>query len=327
MKAIGVKEAGGPEKLEVIELPEPSPQEYEILIEQDYAGINYGDVIRRKRGLFSLNECGYYIPGFEGVGRVISVGDKVKEFKVGDKVSYLNELGGGYSQKVCVNEKNAYKVSEKISEKLSAVISCVGITAWNLVRLANISRNEWVLIYGAAGGVGNLLLQLCVNQGVNVIAVVGTRDKGKFVEEFMPTGIVVRENENVERKIKEITEGVRINTIFDCVGQKVREINFNCIENGGTIIYYGSTSGHSCFEGMNVLMNSLKIQGFNIFNIAGENSLWKTGIRETLDLFEKNKLKINIDGICNINEVSQAHRLIEEQKAKGKYIIDLKEGI
>lgn len=327
MKAIGVKEAGGPERLEIIELPEPCPQEYDILIEQDYAGINYGDVIRRKRGLFSLNKYGYYIPGFEGVGRVISVGDKVKEFKVGEKVSYLNELGGGYSQKVCVNEKNVYKVSEEISEKTAAVISCVGITAWNLVRLANISKNEWVLIYGAAGGVGNLLLQLCVNKGAHVIAVVGTQDKGEFIEKFMPTGIVVRENEDVERKIKEITKGVGINTIFDCVGQKVQEVNFNCIGNGGTIIYYGSTSGHSCFEGINVLMNSLKIQGFNIFNIVGKNALWKTGIKETLDLFEKNILKINIDGIFNINEVSQAHRLMEEQKAKGKYIINLREEI
>ena len=226
MKAIGVREAGGPEKLEVIELQEPSPQEYEILIEQDYAGINYGDVIRRKRGLFSLNECGYYIPGFEGVGRVISVGDKVKEFKVGEKVSYLNESGGGYSQKVCVNEKNAYKVSEKIPEKVAAVISCVGITAWNLVRLANIRKNEWVLIYGAAGGLGNLLLQLCVNKGVHVIAVVGTQDKRKFVEKFMPTGIVVRENENVERKIKEITEAA-VEDGMDCSEFVIRHKNYS----------------------------------------------------------------------------------------------------
>lgn len=326
MKVVSVKKAGGPEVLNVIELPEPVPKEYEVVIEQTFAGINFGDVIRRARGLFELNEYDCYVPGFEGVGKVIAIGNKVKEFTVGDRVSYLNERGGGYSQKICVHKKYIYKVIDSISDQTAAVMTCVGTTAWNLVRISNVQDDDWVIVYGASGGVGLLLMQICLLKGANVIAIVGTKDKEQFVEEYSPTATIVRDNDDVSKRILDITDGKKIDIVFDCVGNDTQEINFNCIRKGGTILYYGSTSGHPNFPGMQILMNSLKIQGFNIFNFVEETKLWKNSINDLMGLLEEDKIKIHIDGIFSIHEVCKAHQLMESRFSKGKLLIDLKRG-
>lgn len=142
IKAITVKEAGAADTLRVVELPQATPQNNEVVIEQTFVGVNYGDAIRRKRGLFKLNEHGYFVPGFEGIGKIVSIGSEVKDFKLGDRVGYLSELGGGYSQQICINEKLVFQVPNHITDETAAVMTCVGATAWHLTDLSNIGKDS-----------------------------------------------------------------------------------------------------------------------------------------------------------------------------------------
>ncbi len=324
MKVIAVEKAGQPDVLKIVDLPKPVPQKHEIVIEQIFAGVNYGDVIRRKRGIFKLNRYGYFIPGFEGVGKVISVGDAVKDYNIGDRVSYLIESGGGYSQQICLDERFVYHVPDEISSETAAAMSCVGITAWNLIELSGVKVNDWVVIHGATGGVGLLLVQLCLLKGAKVIAIVGTSKKKDFLKRYSPTAVIVKDESDVISEIKSITDGKDIDIIFDCVGKDVLEINLSCIRKGGTILYYGSTSGHSEFSGMHVLMNSLKIQGFNVFNLIEETSVWKKSICELITFISEHKLDIYIDRIFNMEQVCDSHKLLESRGSLGKLIIDLR---
>ena len=323
-KAITVKEAGAADTMKVVELPEALPKDNEVVISQNFVGVNYGDAIRRKRGLFQLNEHGYFVPGFEGIGTIIAIGKSVKDFKIGDRVCYLSELGGGYSQQICLDEKLVFQVPSNIPDETAAVMTCVGATAWHLVELANISKDSWVLIHGATGGVGLVLVQLCILKGANVIAVVGTQAKKDFLKRYSVVDTIIREEGDISPQIKSITGGKNIDAIFDCVGQSVFETNLNCIRKGGIILYYGSTSGHPAFPGMQVLMNSLRIQGFNIFNQLNDTASWRDELQKLTSFISENKIEIYIDKIFNMDEAYKAHQLLENRNSIGKLLLDLR---
>jgi len=324
IKAITVKEAGAADTMKVVELPDATPKDNEVVISQTFVGVNYGDAIRRKRGLFQLNEHGYFVPGFEGVGKVIAIGKAVNGFIVGDRVGYLSELGGGYSQQICLDEKLVFNVPSAIPDETAAVMTCVGATAWHLTNLANISKGDWVLIHGATGGVGLVLVQLCILKGANVVAVVGTQTKKDFLKRYGVANTIIREEGDISPQIKSITGGQNIDAIFDCVGQAVLETNINCIRKGGTILYYGSTSGHPAFPGMQVLMNSLRIQGFNIFNLLNDTVSWRNELQKLISLISEKKIEIYIDKIFNMSEAFKAHQLLENRNSIGKLLLDLR---
>jgi NADPH:quinone reductase len=324
IKAIAIKEAGEADTLKVVELPNTTPQENDVVIEQSFVGVNYGDAIRRKRGLFELNEHGYFVPGFEGIGKVISVGSNVQDFKLGDRVGYLSESGGGYSQQICVNEKLVFRVPNNISDETAAVMTCVGATAWHLTNLSKIGKDSWVLIHGATGGVGLLLVQLCLLKGAKVIAVVGTQGKKDFLKRYDVTETIVRGEGDISQQIIKVTNGQGIDAIFDCVGQAVLDTNMNCIRKGGVILYYGSTSGHPSFPGMQILMNSLRVQGFNIFTLVQDTSTFREGMRALFLLISERNIEIYIDKVFKMEDAHLAHQLLEGRNSIGKLLIDLR---
>lgn len=324
IKAVAVKEAGVPDTLRVVELPRQEPRDHEIVIEQTFAGINYGDAIRRKRGLFTLNEHGYFVPGFEGVGKVVAVGSAVKNFNIGDRVSYLSEASGGYSQQICIDEKFVFQVPDEIEDETAAVMTCVGTTAWNLTELSNVKEDSWVVVHGATGGVGLLLVQLCLLKGAKVIAIVGSQEKKEFLKRYSTTATIKRSEGDLSSQIKSATDGQEIDAIFDCVGQAALEANLGCIRKEGVILYYGSTSGHSDFPGVQVLMNSLRIQGFNIFNLLQDTESWRSRVQELMSLLIGKKLEIYIDRVFKMEQAHEAHQLLEERRSIGKLLLDLR---
>jgi NADPH2:quinone reductase len=325
MKVIGVKKAGTAEEMKVVDIPNPLPQFNEVVIEQSFAAVNYGDVIRRKRGLFELGKHGYFIPGFEGVGRVVVVGNGVKRLKIGDRVSYLNgDQNGGYSQQICLKEQFAYKIPDSIPDETAAAMTCVGSAALSLTKLANIREGDWVIVHGASGGVGHTLVQLCMHKKAKVIAIVGAQEKSKFLERYSPSSIINRNETDIKTQIKNLTHGNGVTAIFDCVGKEVLDINMNCICKGGTILYYGSTSGHTDFPGMQILMNSLRIQGFNVFNAIQDSNEWNIITNKLISLVIDKKLEIHIDRILKMVEAPEAHKILEERHTMGKILLKIK---
>ncbi len=325
MKAIAVKEAGEPESLKVVELPLPEPTDHQVVVAQSFAGVNYGDAIRRKRGLFTLNEHGYFVPGFEGIGDVISVGSSVTGFAVGDRVAYLSETGGGYGQQVSIDEKFVFHVPEDLPDEIAAVTACVGVTAWELFKLSGLEKGSWALVHGATGGVGLLLVQICVLRGVNVIALVGTKEKKAFLDSrHAAVEAIVRDDSDLAPHIRALSGGAGVHATFDCVGQAALDTNLGCIRKGGVIVYYGSTSGHSDFPGMPILMNSLRVQGFNVFNFLQDTEAWRAAVQDVMRVIADKKLEIVIDRILPMERASEAHELMEARQSIGKLVLDLR---
>jgi NADPH:quinone reductase len=319
MRSAVVDKGGPPESFRIVDLPVPSPNDSEIVIRQKYAAVNFGDVIRRKRGLFSPKMSPPYVLGFEGVGNIESVGSSVKEFGVGDRVAYLAELGA-YGEFVAVQAAQAWAIPQTITDEAAAGITCVGLTAWGLVRESGVKPGDIALVHGAAGGVGTILIQILAGDGIRTVALVTGAEKRSFVTALGAEVVLDRANGDPKSEIKKhFPTGTDV--IFDCVGQDVLDLNLATIKAGGMWMYYGSTSGHSQFPGDRLLMNRLSLKGFVIFDFARDPSAWKQGIAFLSSSLVRGSLTPQITRIFALDQVSEAHRLLEARSITGKVLL------
>src|ERR1035437_4927852 len=171
MHAIRAPQAGGPEVLEYVELPEPVPGPGEVLVELAAAGVNFIDTYRRS-GVYPVSYP--HVLGSEGSGRVIALGDGVTRQVVGDRVAW-NDAPGSYAERVVVRADRALAVPAEVADDVAAAIPLQGLTAHYLVTSSYpVKPGDVLLVHAAAGGVGLLLTQLAVARGARVIGTVST---------------------------------------------------------------------------------------------------------------------------------------------------------
>jgi NADPH2:quinone reductase len=322
MKAIGVFEAGSPEQLRVIDLPDPHPGPGEVIIKNAFAGVNHGDVIRRKRGLFPPNSQPPYVLGFEGAG-VVSEAGKETTLKVGERVAFFVE-SGGYAQLVRVNERQVVRLPESVTLETAAGAICVGATAWHILTLAALKPGSSVVVHGGAGGVGSALLQFGREMELRQLATVGSsEEKAKYARDLGADDVVVRSRENFAERAVEFGGARGVDAIFDCIGAEVVDANLRVLRPGGMLVYYGSTSGHPNFPGGTVLMKSLRIQGFVIFDVMHDEARWSRGTEAVFMALAHKKYRINIERIVPLESAPEAHALLEARQVIGKVIIDM----
>ncbi len=322
MKALGVFEAGAPENLRIIELPDPHPAASEVVIKTAFAGVNYGDVIRRKRGLFPKDKESPYVLGFEGAGIVYQAGEGTS-LKEGERVAFFVE-SGGYAQLVRVNEAYVSRIPESVSLEVAAGATCVGTTAWHILNLAALKPGCKVIVHGGAGGVGSALLQFGREFGLRQLATVGSsEEKARYAKGLGADEVVVRSRENFAARAMEFGAETGVDAIFDCIGAEVVEDNLKVLKSGGMLVYYGSTSGHPNFPGGTVLMKGLRIQGFVIFDVMYDKSRWRKGADAVFEALASKKYSINIEKVVPMENAREAHELLEARQVIGKVVVDM----
>ena len=319
MRAAIVEKAGPPESFRIVEMPIPEPKESEVIVRQTYAAVNFGDVTRRKRGLFPPNVPPPYVLGFEGVGTIERMGSAVTGLRIGDRIAYLLERGG-YAEFVAVPAAQSWAVPSAISDDAAAGITCVGLTAWGLKAQSGVRPGDTALVHGAAGGVGSILVQVLEAQETRTIALVTGQEKRDFVTRLGAKIVLDRANVDVENEIKKHCSG-GVDVVFDCVGLDVLGINLATIKAGGVWMYYGSTSGHPQFPGDRVLMNRLSIRGFIVFEFARDHAEWKQGTAFLLSSLTNGIIKTQTTEILPLDQVSKAHRRLEARAAMGKLLL------
>lgn len=321
MRAAVVDSSGPPEAFRLVEIPLPEIGESDVLIRQKYAAVNFGDVTRRKRGLFPQGLLPPYVLGFEGVGVVVAVGSAVHTLKSGDRVAYLAERGG-YAEFVAAPITKVWAVPDAVNDETAAGATCVVLTAWGLARQSEIQAGATALIHGAAGGVGSTLVQHLMSLGVETIAVVSGQKKVEFVTGLGATSVIDRTQDDLVNEIKAICpKGVDV--VFDCVGQDVLDVNMSVIRPGGVWMYYGSTSGHSQFPGDRVLMERLTIRGFVVFDYFENSTLWAEGTSFLASSLASDGIAVRVTEVFPLDEVSEAHRKLEARSAMGKILLAL----
>src|SRR5277367_4492641 len=240
MKAIQVTHVGGPEVMELAELPVPQPKANEAVVKLAAAGVNFIDVYFR--------EGRYKAPlplilGQEGAGVVTTIGSGVTSMKVGDRVAW-SALLGSYAEYAAVPADRLVPIPQGVSDQQAAAAMLQGMTAHYLSHdTYPLKRGETTLIHAAAGGVGLLLTQMAHVIGAHVIATVSTEEKAKLAREAGADEIIFYTQQDFEVETKRLTGGKGVDVVYDSVGKTTFEKGLNVLRPRGMMVLFGGSSG------------------------------------------------------------------------------------
>ena len=320
-KSIILKKNGGPEVLELhdIEVGKPGPDE--IKVTNHAIGLNYIDTYHRS-GLYPLK-----LPtgiGAEGAGLITEIGSNIKDFKVGDRVSYAGAPLGSYSTHRNYPIKNLVKVPDSIDFKIAATLMTKGLTTFYLLhKTYPVKSGETILFHAAAGGVGQIFGQWAKSLGCTVIGTVGSDEKVNIAKENGYDHVINYNKEDFAKKVLEITNGKGVPVVYDGVGKDTLDGSIECLAIRGMMVSFGNASGP--LSDINV-PKVIQPKGLYLVRPSMQQYL---STREELDeasktMFEKissGKIKIKIFKKYKLEEVIQAHKDLEGRKILGPAVI------
>ena len=321
MKAVEINKTGGTEVLEIkeITLDEPGPEE--VQIEQKAIGLNYIDTYHRS-GLYPLK-----LPsaiGLEGAGIVTKVGENVKDFNIGDKISYAGIPLGSYSTHRNYPTKNLVKVPDDIDLEIAATLMTKGLTTFYLLhKTFPIKSGQTILFHAAAGGVGQIFGQWAKSLGCTVVGTVGSDEKINIAKENGYDHVINYNKEDFAKKVLEITDGKGVPVVYDGVGKDTLNGSTECLAIRGMMVSFGNASGP--LSDINV-PKMIQPKGLYLVRPSMQQYL---STKEELEeaskiMFEKissGKVKINIFKKYNLDQVVQAHEDLEGRKILGPAVI------
>jgi NADPH:quinone reductase len=320
MKAIQIKQTGGPEVMEVADLPVPQPKPPEAVVKIAAAGINFIDVYNR--------EGRYKAPlplvlGQEGAGTVSAVGADVRDVAVGDRVAYSSVLGS-YAEYAAVPADRLVKIPAGVDERQAAAAMLQGMTAHYLSHDSHpLKKGETALIHAAAGGVGLLLVQMAHNIGARVIGTVSSDEKAELARGAGANEIILYTKADFEVETKRITGGKGVDVVYDSVGKDTFEKGLNVLHPRGIMVLFGASSG--AVAPLDPL--TLTSKGSLFLTRPSLNHYIATSVElqaragAVIGMIRDGKLKLRIEHTYPLAEVQQAHRDLEGRKTTGKLLL------
>ena len=320
MKAIQVKQVGGPEAMEVVELPVPQPKPNEAVVKLAASGVNFIDVYHRE-GRYKAPLP--FVLGQEGAGVVTAVGADVKSVKVGDRVAWSGLLGS-YAEYAAQPADRLVPVPQGISDQQAASAMLQGMTAHYLSHDTHpLKRGETALVHAAAGGVGLILVQMAHNLGARVIATVSTEEKAKLAREAGADDVILYTQADFEAETKKLTGGKGVDVVYDSVGKTTFEKGLNILRPRGMMVLFGGSSGAvPPFDPIVLTQKgSLFLTRPSLGNYIAtrEELLARSGA--VFGMMAAGKLKLRIGHTYPLAEAQQAHRDLEGRKTTGKLLL------
>ncbi|MFD0917971.1 quinone oxidoreductase family protein [Pseudahrensia aquimaris] len=321
VKAIQISETGGPEVLKLVDLDVAEPGPGEVLIRHTAVGLNFIDVYFRT-GLYPAPQMPF-VPGMEGAGHVLAVGEGVNRFKEGDRVAYAGPMGS-YSEERIIDASRIVAVPDDISDETAAGMMLQGMTARYLLRATfDVTSDTTLLFHAAAGGVGLIAGQWARKLGATVIGTAGSAEKCELaLQNGYDHMINYREEDFVER-VKEITSGVGVDVVYDSVGKDTFPGSLDCLKMRGMWVSFGQSSGALPDINLGILSQkgSLFATRPTLFNyIASESELDETA-HDLFEVVSNGDVKIAVNQQYPLADAADAHRDLEARKTVGSTIL------
>ncbi len=232
---------GGPEVMQLIDLPVGNPGDGEIRIRHSAIGLNFIDTYHRS-GSYPLP-----LPsglGLEAAGVVTAVGAGVRHLHVGDHVAYANGPIGAYCEERVMPATKIVKLPDGISDETAAALMLKGMTAYYLLHQTFAVRTgHWVLVHAAAGGVGSLLVPWARHLGATVIGTAGSPDKAALAQSYGCHHVIVYREQNFAAEVRRLTSGRGVDVVYDSVGKDTFEGSLNSLCKRGLLVSFGNASG------------------------------------------------------------------------------------
>jgi NADPH2:quinone reductase len=320
MKAIRVQHIGGPDVMELAEVPAPQPKASEAVVKVNVAGVNSIDGQFRDGRLRTPLP---FIPGQEGAGVVTAVGPQVKALRVGDRVAWSGTLGS-YAEYVAAPEEHLVPVPAAISDDQATAAMMHGLTAHYLVTDAHkLKAGETALVHAAAGGVGLMVVQMAHAIGARVIGTASSDEKAQLAREAGADEVIVFTRQDFETEVKRITGSKGVEVVYDGVGRATFEKNLNVMRLRGMLVVYGMSSGAV------PPVDPAKLSEKGSLYMARTTLAHFTATREELlartsalfSMIADGKLKVRIAKKYPLAEAAQAHRDMEARTLAGKLLL------
>lgn len=246
MHAIEVAEAGGPEQLRLVEVPDPEPGPGQLVVRPAAIGVNFIDTYHRS-GTYPVDHP--FRPGGEGAGEVVAVGEGVTGRRVGDQVAWAVSVTGSYADLVLVEADHALPIPAGLDVRTAAALPLQGLTVSMLVDGAfHVAAGQDVLLTAGAGGVGLLLTQVAAHVGARVITTVSTAEK-EALSRAAGAADVIRYDRfgdmtaELPAAVRDLTGGLGVHVVYDGVGRDTFDASLASLRRRGTLVLFGGASG------------------------------------------------------------------------------------
>jgi NADPH2:quinone reductase len=320
VKAVRVKAHGGPEVLELEEVPDPVPGHGEAVVKIEAAGINFVEVYQRK-GQYKMTLP--FTLGTEGAGTVVAVGDGVDSVRVGDRVVSQGFLGS-YAELALAPADRLVRIPDGVDTRTAAAAMLQGLTAHYLTMSTYpLSKGDWCLVHAAAGGVGLLLCQIARMQGALAIGTVSTEEKEKLAREAGAEAVINYTSQNFPAEVRRLTGGKGVKVVYDSVGATTFQGSLDCLAPRGTLALFGQSSGPVPPLDPQVLnqKGSLYLTRPTLHHYVATREDLVARSSELFGWIVSRELKIRIHASYPLAEAGKAQQALESRGTTGKVLL------
>jgi NADPH:quinone reductase len=314
MRAIQMTEFGGPEVLELVELPTPEPGPEDTLIRVTRSGVNFADVHTRTNS-YVRKATLPLVPGGEVAGVREDTGERVVAL-VGD---------GGYAEYATAPSDRVFSIPDGVDDGTALALVIQGTTAWHLYRTAGrVSTGESVVVHGGAGGVGSLAVQLGRRMGAGrVIATATSEDKRALALELGADVAVDPDPDGLTERLLEANHGHEVDVVFDMSGGAVFDASYRALAPFGRIVVCGIATGEANeLRTGSLLRHSRAAVGFYLFHCLERRGMFSRALAELFTRVANAELKVIVGRTYPLQEAAQAQIDLRERRTTGKLLLD-----
>lgn len=327
MRAVVVTETGGPEVLQIREVPDPEPAPDEVVLDVAATAVNRADLLQRQGNYPPPPGAPSYL-GLECSGTIAALGEAVTGWTVGERVCALL-AGGGYAQKVAVPVGQLMPVPAGLSLVEAAALPEVGCTVWSMVFGAHAGRlqpGERLLVHGGSSGIGTMAIQLAKQRGAEVFVTAGTARKLDACRELGADLAINYHDEVFDDRVREATGGAGVDVVLDNMGATYLTRNVAALATGGRLIVLGLQGGRRGEVDLGVLLSkraTVHAAGLRARPPAEKAAIVAETQHAVWPLIESGAVRPVIDRVLGLDEAGEAHRVVQASEHIGKVLLQV----
>jgi NADPH2:quinone reductase len=320
VRAIQFDRLGGPEVLDLREVPRPSLEPGTVIVRNEVIAVNFGDLFFI-RGEYLVKPVFPDVPGMEAAGVVDAVAPDVVDLKPGMRVAYIGM--GAFAEYARIRRSRVIPLPDDMGFEQGAAFPIAVLTAWHLLHTCHrTAAGQWVLVHSAAGGVGIAAVQIAKAAGARVIGTVSSSDKVELVRRFGADHVIEYASRDFAEEALRLTDGRGVDLILDAVGKPTVEKGLGCLAPFGHLVVYGSAGGAADpIDPMRLFGKSLKVSGFVVPMVYGMREIHQRGLEAVFRLASEGKLTVPIGGKFPLAEAAAALRFLASRRSTGKLLL------
>jgi NADPH:quinone reductase len=320
MKAIQFDRLGGPEVMELREIPKPALKPGTVIVKNHVIAINFGDLFFTQ-GTYLVKPVFPDTPGMEAAGVIDEVAGDVKDLKPGTRVAYIGM--GSYADYTRIRGNRVIPIPDYLGFEEAAAFPIAVLTAWHMINSCHRTEpGQVVIVHSAAGGVGLAAVQLAKAAGARVIGTVSSDAKIDLVRQYGADEVVNYETRDFAAEAMRLTDNHGVDLILDAVGKPTFEKGLSCLAMFGHLISYGRAGGPpDKLDVTRLFPKALKVSGWAVPMVYANHAAHRRGLEDVFRLSREGKLKVPVGGKFPLADAVAAHRHLMSRNSVGKLLL------